>query len=77
MKNWKLLTWSLGALAIYFIFNYAPLYDGILEKLEKINGTYAIGYYILIKIGGWFLLLFGTMGLVMFFYHLFKPKKED
>jgi hypothetical protein len=74
MKNWKLLLYSLTALGIYFLFDKSPLFDGLLQKLEKANSTYAIGYYILIKIGGCFLLLFGTLGLLLFFYHLLKSK---
>ncbi|PQJ80561.1 hypothetical protein [Polaribacter porphyrae] len=74
MKNWKLLFYSLTALGIYFLFDKSPLFDGLLQKLEKANSTYAIGYYILIKIGGWFLLLFGTLGILMFLYYLIKTK---
>lgn len=77
MKNTKLLIYSLLSLFVYFLFSCAPLFDGILEKLEKTHNSYAIGYYILIKIGGWFLLLFGILGLTLFFYHLFKSKSED
>lgn len=77
MKNSKLLIYSLTSLLIYIFFNNAPLFDGILEKLEKTNGTYAIGYYILIKIGGWFLLLFGCLGLLLFLYELLKSKWKN
>jgi len=78
MKNWKLLLWSLGAFALYAIFKYAPLYNKTREVLtNNTDGSPKVmGYYILIKIGGWFLLLFGTIGLGMFFYHLLKPKKD-
>lgn len=76
MKNQKLLLYSLIALGIYFLFDKSPLFDGLLQKLEKANSTYAIGYFILIKIGGWFLLLFGTLGLLFFFYYLFNQKSD-
>lgn len=77
MRNSKLLTYSLLSLFIYILFNNAPLFDGILEKLEKTNGTYAIGYYILIKIAGLFLLLFGIIGLFLFIYELLKSKSNN
>ena len=76
MKNWKLLLYSLGALTIYFLFKYAPLYKRTREIVE--NSTYnhprILGYYVLAEIGGWFLLLFGILGLLLFFYYLFKTK---
>lgn len=77
MKNYKLLIYSLLSLFIYFLFNNAPLFNGILKKLEKANGTYAIGYYALIKFGGWLLLLFGIIGLFLFIYELQKPKNNN
>ena len=74
MKNRKLLFYSLSALTIYFYFDNASVFDGILQKLEKTYVAYAIGYYILIKIGGFFLLLFGGLGVLLFICHLAKPK---
>lgn len=60
MKNWRLLLWSLGAFAIYFLFKYAPLYKGTFESLENSNSSRYLLWLIFIKIAGWFLLLFGT-----------------
>ncbi len=76
MKNSKLLIYSILSLFVYFIFNNAPLFNGILEKLEKANSTNAIGYYILIKFAGWLLLLFGIIGLFLFIYELLKPNNN-
>lgn len=76
MKNWRLLLWSLGAFAVYFILRYAPLLKQTKEIVK--NAVYdhprVVGFYVLAKIGSWFLLLFGTLGLLFFFYHLLKSK---
>lgn len=77
MKNSKLLIYSLLSLFVYFVCNNAPLFNGILQKLEKSNSAYAIGYYILIKLAGLFLFLFGIIGLFLFIYELLKPKNNN
>ena len=74
MKKGKLLFYSVLTLFLYFLFYYSPLFEGILEKLKKSDNAYNIGYYILIKIGGWFLLLFGCLGLLLFLNELLKSK---
>ena len=77
IKNSRLLIYSLISLSVYLFFSYSPLYDGILQKLEKTNGTYGFGLYVLIKLGGTFLLFFGCIGLILFFYELLKSKWKN
>lgn len=76
IKNSKLLIYSIISLSVYLFFKYSPLFKSILHELEKTNGAYDFGYYILIKIGGWFLLLFGCSGILLFLYELLKSKRK-
>jgi hypothetical protein len=74
MKNRKLLIYSVISLATYYFFKYSPTFSNFFQKLESRHGVYSFGYYILIKIAGWFLLVFGFIGLIYFLFEILRKK---
>lgn len=63
----------LSLLAYFSIDNSAKI-NSVLKMIAESKSSKALGIYILLILGKYFLLLFGVLGLTMFFYRIVKDK---
>ncbi len=76
-KYGKLLTFSILSLLLYFFVDNSDSITQTLQMVVKSNSHKAMGVYILLIIGKYFLFLFGVLGLAMFSYRMLQAYFGD
>jgi len=70
----KLIVFSISSLLVYFFIENSEKINSVLTMLVASTSSKALGIYVLLILAKYFLLLFGSLGLLMFFYRLVKDK---
>tara|TARA_R110001592_G_scaffold207116_5_gene457884 strand:+ start:1081 stop:1320 length:240 start_codon:yes stop_codon:yes gene_type:complete len=73
-KYIKLLTLSFLSLLAYIFIKNSEIITSNLLMIQHSRSTKAFGYYILLHISIWFLLVFGILGFVFCFFKIFLEK---
>lgn len=75
-KYYKLLLFPTLSLLLYFFIDNSVKINSTLLMVQESKSAKGLGVLILINIGKWFLLLllllFGVLGIMMFFYRMIK-----
>lgn len=71
-KYFKILLLSICSFLGYYILTNSVKFNLLLTELVNNKSSYAFGYYILIKIGMWFLIVFGIISLLVVLVDLIK-----
>lgn len=71
-KYFKIIFLSFCSFLVYYILTKSVKFNSFLTELVDKESSYAFGYYILIKIGMWFLIVFGIISLLVVLVNLSK-----
>ena len=74
-KYVKVLSFSIISLLIYYYFENSDKVNAVISSVIESKSAYGFGYIILFNLLKYFLLLFGVVGIIFFFFKILS--KED